>query len=301
MDERMTKEAGVEMAIFSEAMEKALHAMMGVVKSAQQGTTQGIDQKNSGKPDGTNVTITDYASEAAALIHLEGLPVFAEERGIVGNPHPQYEILIDPLDGTRPFLNGAPTSTCINALYDKVKKEVIGCMVGEPVSGRVWKYMPGMESSMVYYLGEFFTGPTSIHVFDGEMGVKTTVYADFYPTFTKKGSHSLSDEEQAKLFGRLFGKVSAISMFGSNAIHHALVAGGRKKDVVGAITACLGGPWDVAPVILVAKAGGCVRGFTRIEGAWEEQPAMDIKAHHFTISGNTPETVGKLVDVLTSI
>ena len=296
----------MDMPTFYQPMVEALIMSMGVVAQAQGETSLGIDQKNEAKLDGTNVTVTDGKSEEAAIVCLGGLPVFAEERGLVNNPHPRYEILIDPLDGTRPFLNGAPTSTVIMALYDKVDKQVVGCFVGEPVSGRVWHYMPGMDSTRVGYVA--FNGEelaimsqVPVSVFTGDLGPKITVYSDFYPGFTKKGSHSFSNEEQAKLFEMIFGKVSAISMLGSNAIHHALVAMGNKHDVAGAITTCLGGAWDVAPVILVEKAGGAVRGFTRVDGVWEEQSPLDIKAHHFTISGNSRKTVDTLSNILTSI
>jgi fructose-1,6-bisphosphatase/inositol monophosphatase family enzyme len=289
----------MDVRLFFKPMHLAIAGMMRVVQMAQRDSSHGVDQKNSNKPDGTNVTITDYNSEMVAIAALEGLPVFAEERGLVGAKHERYEILIDPLDGTRPFLNGAPTSTCILGLYDHIKKQVVGCLVGEPVSGRVWGYLPGMEGPKVWYLNN--PDGTPMKVFAGEVGPKTTVYADFYPGFTKPGSHSFTNVEQQILFSRLFGEVCAISMFGSNAIHHALVAMGDKHDVAGAITSCLGGPWDVAPVILVHAAGGCVRGFTRNDGVFDEVDGLDIKAHHFTISGNNRATVGKLVDEMVTL
>jgi fructose-1,6-bisphosphatase/inositol monophosphatase family enzyme len=288
-----------EISRYYSQMYDAMVASMRVVSSAQTAVTFGKKLENEHKPDGTNVTVTDYASEQAALACLQGLPVISEERGIVGAPHDRYEIWIDPVDGTRPFLNAASTSTVIVGLYDKVFHEVIGCLVGEPATGRYWRYMPGTDGTTVGYVGRNNSAPA--FVYDGGLDKKKTVYVDLYPGFTKKGSHSLSDEEQARLFSTLFGKVCAVSMFGSNAIHHALVSIGRGHDVAGAITACLGGYWDVAPVILVAKAGGCVRGFSRIDGVWTEEPPLDVKRHHFTISGNSTSTVERLVDVLTSI
>lgn len=281
-------------------MRQALLAMMDSVALNQRATSLGKKLENEAKPDGTNVTVADYASESAAMPHLEGLPVFAEERGLVGVSDDIYEILVDPLDGTRPFLNAAPTSTNIVALYNKQERQITACLVGEPVSGRVWEYFPCMDAPALYY----HNNPENkfvCQVYEGSIGPKVTTYIDLYPGFTKFGSASLTNEEQSAVFSRLFGKVSAVSMFGSNAIHHALVSMGKGHDVAGAITTCLGGAWDVAPALLVQKAGGCVRGFRRELGVsvFTECDPLDIKLHHFTVSGNSEATVGKLVDALT--
>ena len=287
---------------FSSRMLGAVKAAMEVVYEAQDYLLERKSKRSRGKTDGTIVTVTDKKSEATALMCLRGLSVHAEERGKVDIDE-QYVILVDPLDGTRPFVNGAPTSTVIVALYDKIKHQVVECMVGEPAFCRTW--ITSKKQSLIFrirYVDDLETAPifTPIHVWQGELSLKTTVFLDFYPGFSRKDCQVFTNEEQAKLFTSIFGTISAISMMGSNGLHHALVAAGG-EGVAGAITTALGGPWDVAPVLLVLKAGGAARAFTRQDGTWFEKDPLDVMSYHFLVTGNSQKTVDRLSEILTSL
>jgi fructose-1,6-bisphosphatase/inositol monophosphatase family enzyme len=141
----------------------------------------------------------------------------------------------------------------------------------------------------------------SRRVWDGSLNPKSTVYLDLYPGFTRDGCKTLSTQEQSKLFSMIHGSVSAVSMLGSNGLHHALVANGG-KGVAGAITTALGGPWDVAPVALVLASGGAARAFSRGEdGIWVDRDPRDVYSYDFLVTGNSTATVEKLSQILTSL
>lgn len=271
------------------AMRNAVKASMVVVQQAQNRQAQvqlGIEQKS----DGTIVTNVDKTSETAALGCLDGILVQAEEggvvRGLMGVHNSRYAVRLDPLDGTAPFTNGASTSTVIAALFDQEEEKVVGVIVGEPATGRIWETFPNQL--------------IKTRVWIGEMGPKTVVYTDFYPNFSRKGCRTLDNCEQGDLFARLFGN-AMVNMMGSNGLHHALVANGG-QNVTGAITTAIGGPWDVAPVKLVLDAGGAARAFSRPEsGEWIERDPLAIDTYDFLVTGNSQVTVDKLSEILTTL
>jgi fructose-1,6-bisphosphatase/inositol monophosphatase family enzyme len=77
----------------------------------------------------------------------------------------------------------------------------------------------------------------------------------------------MSDAVYGLLFARLFGLYKV--QIGPNGINHVLVALGR-RGVVGSITTALGGPWDVAPVLLILEAGGFAMGY------WNGKPVDPV-------------------------
>ncbi|MDO8591183.1 MAG: inositol monophosphatase family protein [bacterium] len=293
-----------------QAMLEAVIASMAVVRQNQGGQDEVEVKRNK-----TLLTATDKGSEMSGLKKLfASLPrkigVEAEERGKVRVG--TGKVLFDPLDGTKPFVIGALSSTVIAAFYDEAKKQVTACIVGEPVSGRVWVAEADKPTVRMNYDFEErkFLGPIQNYEFQDSticevspvnpVGSGATVFLDLYPGFTRKDAKVLSNDEGAKLFSALFGRFG-ISMLGSNGLHHALVANGA-EGVAGAITTAIGGPWDVAPVLLVLQAGGAARAFSiEPSGNFKEQDPLDVFSYHFLVTGNSQETVDELSRVLLSV
>jgi len=293
-----------------QVMLDAVVASMKVVRQKQGGQVGAVEVKR----DKTLLTATDKESEAAGLQVLTGMlsdeiGVNAEERGKV-KVGIRGTILYDPVDGTKPFVIGALSSTVIAAFYDEVKKQVTACVVGEPVSGRVWVAEKGNGTGKLQYdfqRHSFEDQPLKeetcfpCRVSEGSpIGSGATVFIDLSPGFTRKDARVLSNSEATKLFSLLFGKYG-ITMLGSNGLHHALVANGA-EGVAGAITTAIGGPWDVAPVLLVLEAGGAARAFSvEQDGKLKERDPLDVFSYHFLVTGNSQATVDELSGALLSV
>lgn len=254
------------------------------------------------KSDGTSVSAADLASEKAGVVILQntGLDIWPEEAGFAGEFSTNEVILFDPLDGTRPFLTGAISSTVIAATYNWKEKRVTRCVVGEPISGRIW-FATQDGGTWVFYADEDtqrdIESASRCTVWKGPLHNKSTVFLDLYPGFKKDNYPIIGDKAWGRFFNNLFGQ-TAISIFGSNGLHHALVGNGS-ESVAGAITTALGGPWDVAPVLLVTEAGGYAQAFhMESDGSLTEVDALDVPNYNLVVSGNSLETVEALSQVL---
>jgi fructose-1,6-bisphosphatase/inositol monophosphatase family enzyme len=86
-----------------------------------------------GKRDGSPVTETDMDIEVTLqgvlAQRFPGLPIFGEETGY-GDTLPAACWLIDPLDGTKAFVAGTPTFTCMAVLIQQ--DEAIACVIYDP-------------------------------------------------------------------------------------------------------------------------------------------------------------------------
>lgn len=286
------------------AMLNALVAMRAVMVNEQRNNTLVAGMVSQTKKDGTNDMKQDITSEQAARMALTGYPVLGEELGVTIE-HPRYVFWVDPNDGTRGFQNGMATSCGIVAQYDKIKNMCVACGVVEWSTGRIWMYTPEMEGTVVFYIEkDGFSFSRRVHVYDGEMNTGTTVFVDNFPRFKLKGSNSLSANELVAIYSELFGKERCQVMHeATNAGHHVFVAqGGDGHNVAGAITTCRGGPWDIAPALLVEKAGGFVRGFRREEGSnrFVEVSPLAFEQQHFTVTAGTQEIAKELTQILTA-
>lgn len=100
------------------------------------------------KPDGTPVTDADMASDAAIrqvlTAGLPGVPIVSEEHG--GDLPPGFAerpfLLVDPLDGTREFIEGHPDHAVCIALIEN-RRPRLG-VIAAPMQRRVW--MAGAEA-----------------------------------------------------------------------------------------------------------------------------------------------------------
>jgi 3'(2'), 5'-bisphosphate nucleotidase len=94
------------------------------------------------KPDGSPVTDADLRAEAIIRAHLAkslpGVPIIGEEGDAVTEAIAQTEsfILVDPLDGTRDFLDGSAQFTVNIALVEK-RRPVAG-VLHAPALGRLF-------------------------------------------------------------------------------------------------------------------------------------------------------------------
>ncbi|MBX4199186.1 hypothetical protein KW800_02885 [Candidatus Parcubacteria bacterium] len=269
----------------------AVRAGMSVVRNSQGGLIDNPEIKD----DKTLVTTTDRLSEEkiVSIIRQEfpNIRIVREEGAESGDS--EIGLLIDPLDGTRAFASGLATSTVIIGVYDFVKKQVVGCVIGEAATGRVRSAFEGDRT--------FFMSPMdSSHVWDGPLDEQSTVFLDVSHGFSRKGRQILTDEHVARLFGRLNGKMK-LAIPGSNGLIQSLVANGGQR-AAGSITTAIGGPWDVCGVKLVLNAGGSARAFStqwRNSGcALTEQDPLDVMGYDILICGNSTQTVKTLVNEL---
>lgn len=257
------------------------------------------------KPDGTIVTVVDRASQEAAhrFLKATGQGLWYEEGFCTPALDKEFQILLDPLDGTNAFKNGATTSTACAALYETARKRVVACVVIEPASGRLWVsaerlgtwrcWLPEGEYPSVE---ELLAGAERCTVWDGKLSSKSMVYTDCTRGFTKEWYPPIPDEVWAGFLPKLF-LTSRFQMYGTNCGHHALVANGG-EGVAAAITTAIGGPWDVAPVHLVLEAGGAARAISTLRGRVREIDPLRVDAYSMVVSGNSHATVNTLTELL---
>lgn len=282
---------------FLMAGQQAVNASMELIGSFQRGTHK-IEGKL--KPfDRSIVTTTDVASEALATDIFQRLlpevPLLREEGGWQGtNTTSRYIITYDPLDGTRPFLSGASTSTVIAAAYDRQYSRLVAVVIGEPATGRIWW---AMASNC--YLATSSGVKALCRVWDGAMDSTSVVLIDNFMAFARAdGKRPITTNANlCKLFGNLQSRV-AIQNYGSNGLHHALVANGNER-VAGAITTSMGGEWDCGGALAVLTAGGDAAGF-RVEDnrKLSAQDPLDPMSYDILVVANNSESLAVLVNAL---
>jgi 3'(2'), 5'-bisphosphate nucleotidase len=112
-------------------------AMAGAAELARMCSSTTLWRKS--KPDGSDVTEADMASDAAIRAHLaEVLPqvaVVSEENPDAAFARREF-ILVDPLDGTKEFLNGGQ-EYCVAVGYVIDGRALAGALVA-PMLGRAW-------------------------------------------------------------------------------------------------------------------------------------------------------------------
>jgi fructose-1,6-bisphosphatase/inositol monophosphatase family enzyme len=204
----------------------------------------------------------------------------------------QLALLIDPLDGTRAFSSGLATSTTILGAYDSTEKQVVGCVVGEVATGRVWSAFGDSPTQLRHR--------KAVSVWPKPMDEQSTVFLDVSHGFARNHRVILSDAQMARLFGQLNGEFK-LSIPGSNGLIQALVANGGQK-VAGSITSAIGGPWDVCGVKLVLNAGGFAKAFhlgQDQDKCWlEERDPLNVMDYDILICGNELHTVLTLLEGL---
>ncbi|MFH1427392.1 MAG: inositol monophosphatase family protein [Patescibacteria group bacterium] len=259
------------------------------------------------KKDDTLFTIADKKSdEAGKNIIREAFPditFWGEEIGLT-QKNSRFEYWRDPLDGSAPFAVGAPTSTIIDAIYDKILKKLVAATIAEPAYLRVWTAIKGKGCLLHVFEeqpnGEFveiFVSPRK--VWEGKIARGTAVFSDFTQGFKRdKGTRQILNDAQALKLTTILAKNYRLLLMGSNGAHHAYVAEGRDK-VVGGFTTAMGGQWDVPGALVINEAGGSCLGF-RISSSKELIPEdpLDPMAYDILVYANSDETLNILCDHL---
>jgi fructose-1,6-bisphosphatase/inositol monophosphatase family enzyme len=259
-----------------------------------------------GDSHNTVATRWDKLSEAAILAMLKESPydVWSEEVGFVdqGGAHQDMVFLVDPLDGSKPFAIGAPTSTVSVALYDTKRKTVKVCVVGEPATGRVMFAEKGTGTYMFYSSGDLETDLSSAvatKTWTGKFDSGSVVLVDCYHGFALK-DHPVTPPAT---WGRLMVALNDIGIvyaMGTNCGHYVLLALGR-NSVAGVITTCRGGPHDIVAGLLVQEAGGVVQSFSNKNGTLREVGPLAVMEANFMIAANNATTAERLVAIFKEV
>lgn len=193
-----------------------------------------------GKGDFDPVTAADRAAEAAMRALLADLrpedAILGEEYGEEpGNSGLTW--VLDPIDGTRGYISGAPTWGTLIALCDE-NGPLLG-MIDQP------------------YIGERFTGGFGIAEATGPLGAsplrtrprQALDQAVLFSTFPEIGS----DEERAAF--TCVSNAVRLTRYGMDCYAYALLAAGQIDLVIEAGLA----PYDIcAPIAVIEAAGGVV-------------------------------------------
>jgi fructose-1,6-bisphosphatase/inositol monophosphatase family enzyme len=252
--------------------------------------------------DDTLVTDIDRASEVIASDilrnDLPGIALLGEEGGWQGEAGSRYVVMLDPLDGTRAFALGAATSTVIIALYDTHVRRLVAVTIGCPATGRIWHAGDRRGVDLAIHPVDDLQGlphRQSSSLRAPSPGVGGTVLIDNLSSF-RRGSPSrtmLTAAGAARLVTVLNTRF-AVQSYGSNGLHHALVATSTDGPL-GAVTTSMGGAWDAAGVLLVVAAGGYAHSF-RVGQRRELEPAdcLDPFAYDFLVVSNDAELANLL-------
>ncbi len=194
------------------------------------------------KSDGSPVSIADREAETAIRNVLQGDPVSAgfdvlgEEFGGQGHKT-RYRWLIDPIDGTRSFVNGIPLFGTIVALEDRETGRALVGVIHLPVLNRTYSAARGLGcvcNGMAVSVSRDAALETSIMA-TGDMA-----------QFISAGCEGM--------FRQLAGACPYLRGY-TDCFGHTLVLNGS----VGAMVDPALNPWDaVATQVLVEEAGGTV-------------------------------------------
>lgn len=192
------------------------------------------------KGDGSPVTVADREAEAAIRTMLQNDPLSAEfdilgEEFGQSEQKAQYRWLIDPLDGTRSFINRIPLFGTILALQDRVADKALIGVIHLPVLNVTYSAARG--------LGCFCNGrPVSV---SQEAQLETSMIATGdIAQFISAGCE--------EMFQRLAGACRYLRGY-TDCFGHTLVISGS----VGAMIDPALNPWEaMAAQVLVEEAGG---------------------------------------------
>jgi fructose-1,6-bisphosphatase/inositol monophosphatase family enzyme len=121
----------------SEIITDSLEAVQSVFRSfratilERAGNTEYISKQGDGSPVTASDLEIELALQARLKILYPDMPVYGEETGYGGNMPGTYW-LIDPIDGTKAFIEGMPTFTCMAVLIQN--GEAIASLIYNPSS-----------------------------------------------------------------------------------------------------------------------------------------------------------------------
>jgi fructose-1,6-bisphosphatase/inositol monophosphatase family enzyme len=260
--------------------------------------------------DESILTDADIASEAAAkaIWHRRtAYPILGEETGVSRGSGDEGVLgMCDPIDGTRPFLNGAHTSTVMSGAYDLSTSRFIASSIGHPTSGTLVEASNGTTKVSQLSLSEDrgsyeLTDRNQAETWDGPLR-QSTVLVDNFAPFTRGTAEDpriITDPARLSRFYAGLLEVEAKPQgYGSNGYHQMLLAKGGKK-LGGAIMLAQGGPWDALGVPAVENAGGTARAYAVQEnGRVEERDPHDAFNWDILVLGSTAVNADILAGVV---
>jgi myo-inositol-1(or 4)-monophosphatase len=204
------------------------------------------------KEDGTIQTDADVESERAVLDALirykQTCAIYAEEGGFGWMHDSSYVIMVDPLDGTSNYFRnrgGFGVSAAIAEMTDG-RPDLRAVATLDPTTRQLWTAIKGSGC----YLEFVGSGRRRrVHV-----SPKRPREGDLCLDASTLGRLPIkSAHHKAMIVEGLMPIYRRFRMLGSNVLAHALVANGSFEA---AVTDTVGGPFDVAGVLLVTEAGG---------------------------------------------
>jgi fructose-1,6-bisphosphatase/inositol monophosphatase family enzyme len=262
---------------------------------------QGAPPAEVKESDQTLVTLADRQSGSAmrAVIQhaLSDVAILGEDMNNLEQHGSTLIALLDPLDGTRAFTNGLTTSTVIAGIYDTTTRRLLSCVIGEPISGRIWTSGQNQPTSLDL---PDIPEQKTVKVWEGPLSMQSTVFIDLSHGFTSRGRQILTSDQIANLFTNL-NQETVILMPGSNGLHQALVANGGEK-LAGSVTTAIGGPWDVCGALLVLQAGGAAQGLSMSDDRLlTKVHPLDVLSYDMLVTGNSQTTVDTLVKIILAV
>jgi fructose-1,6-bisphosphatase/inositol monophosphatase family enzyme len=189
------------------------------------------------KNDASVVTEMDTFVEdelKSALLGLDkGIGFGGEEGGVDYDQRSFW--LVDPIDGTEPFIRGIPIATNMIALIDN----------NEPVLGIIYNFFLGDYYLAIKGHGATCNGHT-IHVSDRPAD---RAWVTFSTKNEIRGNYGFAD--------KLDRQVERVRRYGAGGFEYTLIANGGIEGRI--MYNGHGHEWDFAPTtLLVQEAGGCV-------------------------------------------
>jgi 3'(2'), 5'-bisphosphate nucleotidase len=212
-----------------------------------------VDPATAGRRQKSDRSFVTHADEAAQAVVLQGLseifpglPAICEEA--TGLPRPdtlgRCFALVDPLDGTREFLDGRPEFT-VNLAVVRAGVAVLG-IIAAPVLGRIWRGFLGSGAERLRF------DPARPGIFDEIVPVHTRPQIPGRIRVAVSRSHL--DADTAALLSRL--AVSETIVCGSSLKFCRVAEGGA--DLYPRLAPTF--EWDIAAGdALLAAAGGVVK------------------------------------------
>ena len=196
----------------------------------------GIERKRDGSP----VTFADQEAEAIIRAHLLSrssvgpLDILGEEQGLQG-PGTRYRWTVDPIDGTRSFINGIPLFGSMIGLEDTQDHRAVIGVIHLPMLNRTYAAARGQGATCD---GKSVQLPESVAIEDAIIG--TGDIAQFIAAERLQDYRRLAEISQfVRGYADCFG--------------HGLVIGGA----LGAMLDPALCAWDILPTrVLIEEAGG---------------------------------------------
>lgn len=195
-----------------------------------------------GKPDGSPVTIADKEAEQTIRQRLStnqligNLDILGEEHGLEGKGT-RLRWLVDPIDGTRSFINGIPLFGTLVALEDTEENRALIGVIHLPVLDLTYAAGRGLGSTC---------NGTPIHVTEKVSVDKSMITVGDPAQFAS--AHCM------KAYTRLLELCPYLRGY-TDCFGHAMVVGGS----AGAMVDPALNPWDIkATQVLIEEAGGMI-------------------------------------------